>query len=139
MQAIKLLKIIILLCILVLYRNISLCQDISWMKGLWKEESGRPYHVPPVKCINTLEITAVADSSFTGLQTTFFASDTAAKVTYACNGLLTQNCIQFHRGDLLYKKNSDRVGFEWNNCGICDARICSLYVEHDKIFLLLST
>jgi hypothetical protein len=109
------------------------------MKGLWKEENGMPYHVPPVKCMNTLEIAAVADSSFTGLQTTFFAADTTVKVTYACNGLLSKNCALFHRGDQIYKKNSNHVGLEWNNCGICDARICSLYVEHDKIFLLLST
>jgi hypothetical protein len=139
MQAIKLLKIVILLCILVLYSIRSFCQDISWMKGLWKEENGTPYHVPPLKCINTLEITAVADSSFTGMQTTFFAIDTAVRVTYICNGLLTKNCAWFHRGDQIYKKNSNLVGFEWNNCGVCDARICSLYVDHDKIFLLLST
>src|SRR4051812_18011946 len=138
-QAIKLIKILTLLCFVLLYSNISICQNISWMEGLWKEDSGTPYHVPPVKCINTLEITTVADSSFTGIQTTFFAADTAVRVTYACHGLLTQNCLQFHRGDQMYKKNSNRVGYEWINCGVCDASICSLYVEHDKIFLLVST
>jgi hypothetical protein len=139
MQAIKLLKIVILLCILVLYSDTSYCQNISWMKGFWKAESGSPYHVPPANCMNTLEITAVADSSFTGLQTTFFAADTTVRVTYACNGLLSKNCAQFHRGDQIYKKNSNHVGLEWSDFGMCDARTCSLYVEHDKIFFLLST
>jgi len=114
-------------------------QDISWMKGLWKEYSGTPYKVPPVKCVNTLQITAVADSAFTGIQTTFFAADTTVRTMYACSGLLTQNNKQFRRGDLVYKKNSNHAGYEWNDCANCDARTYSLYIEHDKLILHIAT
>jgi len=139
MQAIKLLRIVVLLLILQGSAVLAFSQDISWMKGLWKEESGTPYRVPPVKCINTLEITTTADSTFNGLQTTFFASDSAIKMAYVCNGLITKEHTQFHRGDIAYQKNSVRKGYEWNDCGICNARTCSLYVEQERIFLQLST
>src|SRR6478752_2989946 len=139
-RATKLLKIVVLLCVLLYCSQIHVFgQDISWMKGLWKEESGMPYQVPPLKCINSLEITKVTDSAFTGLQTTFFAADTTVRVTYNCNGVLSQNDQLFHRSDIIYKKNSGHEGFEWKNCSICDTHTCSLYVEHDKIFLLVST
>lgn len=140
MPATKLLKIVVLLCIIIHGSQIRVfSQDISWMKGLWKEESGMPFRVPGVKCNNSLEITAVADSTFAGLQTTFFSADTAVRITYACNGLFSQSNKHFHRGDIIYKKSSEHEGLEWKNCGICDTRTCSLYVEHDKIFLFLST
>jgi hypothetical protein len=140
MQATKLIKIVVLLCIILHSSQVAVFgQEISWMKGLWKEERGMPYQVPPVKCINNLMITTIADSTFTGLQTTFFADDTSIRVTYACNGMLSRSSKYFKRGNIVYKKNSQYKGFEWNSCGNCDTRTCSLYVKYDKIFLMVTT
>ncbi len=114
-------------------------QDLSWMKGIWHEERTTPYIIPPVKYIQSLEITAVADSSFAGIQTTFLAKDTAVRISYACTGLLTTKVAQFRRGNLLYKANSSQHDFEWQDCAGCEASLCSLYVKQHKMILLLTT
>jgi len=132
-------KVVLLLVVLQCSVLCAFSQNISWIKGLWNEYSGMPYKIPPVKCINALQITTVADSTFTGLQTTYFTTDTTIQITYACSGLLTKNKKQFYRGKVLYKKNSNQHGYKWNECAGCDARLCSLYVEQDKIILLIKT
>jgi hypothetical protein len=114
-------------------------QNLSWIKGLWNEYSGTPYCLPPVKCINALQIGTVADSTFTGLQTTYFAVDTTIQISYACSGVLTHKRTTFYRGNVIYKNNSHEAAYEWNECSACDAHLCSLYVEQEKIILLIET
>ncbi|TKK70744.1 hypothetical protein FC093_03360 [Ilyomonas limi] len=140
MPATKLLVRVILLCIVLQGSSVgTFCQDISWMKGIWKGHSGTPFLVPPVQCINTLQITTADDSTFNGIQTTYFAKDTNIRKMYACNGLLTQSKKQFYRGDVVYKKDSNHRGYEWNDCAGYKAGFCSLYVEEEKIILLVTT
>src|SRR5690348_1261100 len=117
MQRIKfLLKAALLTVLLQGSHALAFSQDITWMKGRWNEYSSAPFVLPPVRCANSLQITAVADTSFTGTQTTYFVSDTTIKVAYNCRGSLTHHDMQFYRGDLIYKSNSSQTNYEWNDC-----------------------
>lgn len=140
MQQTKLLTIVALFHLMLCFHPSQvLSQDISWMKGLWKAESGAPYQLPPATCINTLQVTEAADSTFNGLQITRLAADTATNISYTFTGLLTPATTQFKRQALWYKKDSKRDDFHWYECAMQEARTCSLYVEQQRIKLLINT